>query len=650
MKYVMKKLRLDIRCQEGMAMATVVMMISVLTLLGVVLIDQVTAESNRSAKSANSDAAYQAAEAGLNDYIAKLTADTQYYDHCVAKGESTRRRNDNNAIVSHSTDTDSCGVGGTSTWTSGVGWTYPDNKDWWYQGTGSATLLRGYAYNLMIAPPVAASVSDPNSGRNYITIVSTGCKVVNPDATPLVCDDRVPKRAIEVYSRYTTPADFQFMMTDMNDSSVCWASTVYGRMYSTGDIRTCGITTYGNMMAEGNVTTVGGYSTPHLMNGARIYDTTHPQIRDVVKDPIPFDMLLPAISDIQRSAVLNTDIRPQGTAFDDATATAWRILFSANGTAQVWKCTAGPNGPPESSPPYCNDVKLNATTNLLSSGSFAVPVNESTNSFPSSGSLYIGPSSGGRTDRVNYTNKTSSSFTGATCQTCSGTSRQHLTGETVSKFAIGSQPGFNPAYNGPIPSNGAIYTAQDAIISWPTAINNGYFSDGSSTLDGRVTVASGGDVIAGGNTHYRQETGNPNDDLLGLIAQNNFWLGRWCPDQLFFRAATMAVTGWWSDEAAKNSTYDYRGDSSSLTFVGTSAYFSNDGYIHGGSGSTERGFNIDHVYRITDDGSANGCPSTAPNCAGFNVLKFLVPPHFPPLGGITTTLFREVPSSFTPTP
>ena len=99
MKYVMKKLRLDIRRQEGMAMATVVMMISALTLLGVVLIDQVTAESNRSAKSANSDAAYQAAEAGLNDYIAKLTADTQYYDHCVAKGESTRRRNDNNAIV-----------------------------------------------------------------------------------------------------------------------------------------------------------------------------------------------------------------------------------------------------------------------------------------------------------------------------------------------------------------------------------------------------------------------------------------------------------------------------------------------------------------------------------------------------------------------
>ena len=87
----MRKLKRFFRREDGIAMATVVMMIAVMTLLAVVLIDQVTAESNRAASTVKSDAVYQATESGINDYMAKLVDDPQFYDHFVANGESTRQ-------------------------------------------------------------------------------------------------------------------------------------------------------------------------------------------------------------------------------------------------------------------------------------------------------------------------------------------------------------------------------------------------------------------------------------------------------------------------------------------------------------------------------------------------------------------------------
>ena len=78
--------------EEGVALATVIAMIAVLTVLSVVLIDQVTAESNRAASATTSDTVFQTAEAGIDDYIAKLVDDPQFYDHYVANGESTRRQ------------------------------------------------------------------------------------------------------------------------------------------------------------------------------------------------------------------------------------------------------------------------------------------------------------------------------------------------------------------------------------------------------------------------------------------------------------------------------------------------------------------------------------------------------------------------------
>ena len=72
-------------------MVLVVFLSAALLLLSTTLIDVVRGDSSRSARGVTRDAAFQAAEAGINDYTSKLVDDNQYYLHDVALGESTRQ-------------------------------------------------------------------------------------------------------------------------------------------------------------------------------------------------------------------------------------------------------------------------------------------------------------------------------------------------------------------------------------------------------------------------------------------------------------------------------------------------------------------------------------------------------------------------------
>jgi|NGEPerStandDraft_6_1074524.scaffolds.fasta_scaffold12768_3 hypothetical protein len=672
----MNRLRRSLANENGVAMVMVVGMIVVLTILAVVLIDQVTSEVKSAAGSSTSSNIFQAAEAGINDYIAKMTEDPSYYDHCVAKGESTRSRDDTLALVAHSVNAASCESGNASAWPSSVKWTYPNKKDWWYAGTGDAssntTAIRGYAYNLMITPPHTASGSTP--GAVYTDIVSTGCKVVDPSASPLVCDSRYPQRAIEVHTQITTPADFQYMMNGMEHNSsddVCWASTIYGSMYSTGDIYVCGATFYGNILAEGKVVAASGYSYPTPVSPSKIYTpSTTPDIRSIIKNKIIISDIVGSVSQVQTNAELNTNLRAGssttgvGTAFDDTSASAWRLNFTSNGNVQVWKCVNSTL--PEKTEPYCGP-----DTKLPSTGTTTLPKNTSTFTLTtasggdmsgfqlpsnvSSGTVYVGPNSSSRIDTVTYTGVSGTTLTGAKCTTCS--SAQTYQASNIVSEVSGGVTWAVPYYNGPVPSNGAIYTGQDAIISWPTAISgfSATSKDGSPTsqVNGRVTVASATDIEVAGDVHYASEAspdgiGGANDDVLGLLADNNITFAQYAPSALWWRAATVAVNGAWGDYACQNGPD--RTSSSSMTFVGTATYGSNTGCMHSDSGGY--GYNssgsLKNVYRITDDGTAPACPSTAPLCASYNALAYLNPPWFPPLNGIETVLFREVPAGYIP--
>ena len=684
-------------------MATVVMMIAVLTLLGVVLIDQVTSESKRAARSTVSDSVFQAAEAGVNDYIAKLTDDPQYYDHYVANGESSRVPSSGGASV---------GPGGA--WTTGVGWTYPSTPDdhgktTWYEGTGSSTRIDGFAYNLMIAPPVAAVGSNP--GRNFLTVVSTGCRLATDGTT---CDSNSPKRTIEVHLKQTTPADFAFMY---GRTPTQWGktATTYGRIYVSGSTYTDSNghtitdpgdichdgTAYGDLMAEGRVNRTGCYgatnmppssspwtwptsgngSTPSVTYGsvnvlslkgilssvqAKKYDSTtnpKPSCPSGSSPPCPlkrkvdFSNFSVSLTDVKRAADLNSPT----TDFDDPSVGAWRILFTATGNVKVWKCAIINSEDSAAKHPYCDDLKLANTVTLPKSGTTStvnINVNGSTEAFPDGNRpstervFYIGPrTSDGRIDKVTYTGLDSAgkSFTGCKCPTCTTSTQQHVgdpnTGETVSDRSGGR--GSTLVYDNPIPTKGAIYTGQDAVISWPTGIGS-VSTDGKSWVNGRVTVASGDSIVVSNDIHYYSENGGANDDVLGLIAKNNIWVAsyaaRTSPYTLFWRAAVIAQEGMWSvyDVTNLDGSLPSRGQNSLLTFVGSMADSTGEGAAASCYSSTCKDDSRDPVAGfaarnyISDDGSYN-----APN-SPYNALKFLFPPWYPVLDTLATVLFREI--------
>jgi Tfp pilus assembly protein PilX len=500
----MRRLERFFAREEGIAMVTVVLMIAVLTLLGVVLIDQVTAESQRSARAVKSDAVYQAAEAGINDYIAKLLDDPQFYDHFVAKGESTRERSDTHALVPPSTDTT------PSLWTASVGWTYPNGKDTWFRGTGSTTVLEGYAYNLMVSPPVSTGTTP----RNYATVVSTGCRL---NSAGSACDTRIAERAIEVHVRRSTPADFFVMFNE--DQNFGTGYTNYGPIYVNGDICHDGIA-YGDIMAEGTINNSShcGSVSVELRGTPLARKLTRPDhtLDPVIKNPISFSSFAVSLVDLKAAAQQNTP----SSYFNVSGTTAWAFVFRSDGKYDLKRCT-GSGDPGGTAPSSCT------------------------------------------------------TYTGSP---------------------------FN------IPANGAIFTNQTAVISYPS----------ESFVNGRVTIASSNNIVIGNDIHYAFEPANTGDDVLGLIANNNVYVAYYVPSVLQWRAAVIAENG-----ARKSYTCPSEGSGPKDTVT----------------------------FRGSVSSNQSGCMTmfdTRNNYAD-DTLKYLFPPWYPIIDGAeTTVLFREVPPSHTP--
>jgi hypothetical protein len=309
------------RDERGFAMVIVVGLITVLGVISITLIDMAQSESKRSRSAVVRDASYQAAEAGLNDYFAKLFADSLYYSHFVHPGESTRRGADG-----------TLGAKGT-TWSGGLGWTYPNGKDGWRQ------LSNGYEYNLQITPPTSA--------KGSVHMVATG----RPGASADTSDWRV----IETLIRPASVADFQ-MLANADISYGSGAST-YGKIYAGIDsngvrhnVNHSGYA-YADIYAEGSVT-----GSPRLRNGAQTYDRN--TIRTVIKNPINFNDFITSLVDIQAAS------QAGGVYLNDATAAGWRLTFQSNGTVSVQRCTRTGSADIAQTAPTCG-----------ASTSYAVPVN-----------------------------------------------------------------------------------------------------------------------------------------------------------------------------------------------------------------------------------------------------------------------------------
>jgi len=109
----------------------------------------------------------------------------------------------------------------------------------------------------------------------------------------------------------------------------------------------------------------------------------------------------------------------------------------------------------------------------------------------------------------------------------------------------------------PVPSNGAIYSAQTIIVGGTGAA--------ASIVNGLVTVTSNNNIVIGNNISYQPGT----NSVLGLVALNSMIVAYWVPYNLSWNAATIATTGQWTDTCG---AFGYRcGTHGTMTFTGSTA-------------------------------------------------------------------------------
>jgi hypothetical protein len=303
--------------EDGLAMVTVLGITVLLTVLAVGFLDVMKGEAARSRVSVTREAAYQAAEAGVDEYISKLIDDRLYYVHFVHPGEATRQATASARLVAPGT-----------TWqqADGNAWTYPRGKDAWY---GAAKLGNGYEYNLEIVPPTAS--------QPLITILATGRPVGNVDVRNW--------RELEVQVRPSSVSDFQ-MVAD-TDISYGAGATTYGKIYA--GIDGSGVkhsvthngTAYGDIYAEKSV-----LGTATMMGGASKYDQT--TIRSVIKSPINFNSFLASLVDIRSAGGAG------GIVQDNPAVEAWWLTFQANGQVVIQSCTRVSGKPIGDVKPTCS--------------------------------------------------------------------------------------------------------------------------------------------------------------------------------------------------------------------------------------------------------------------------------------------------------
>jgi hypothetical protein len=324
-----------LRGEEGIAMVLVVFAFALLATLSVILIDTVTSESARSAKAVKTQTSYEAAESGLNDYIAKLTDDRVYYQHWVHPAESTRRDNGvggTNALASASGSSpapsswcrDPKLKPAPLAWIYDATWDYPNGKDHW------CSLGNGFEYNLQVTPPSATQTG--------VTIVSTGRRISDPTDT----------RIIEAVVRQSSITDFQ----EIADGPIGWGAgaTSYGLIYANGDItwNSSGTIAYGSNFANGKLigpATWGPAATGFDANTSTAYTNLFSP-PSPLKQAIDFNTFTTSFSDIASAAGDSTG----GGIYLDSSYNSWRLTFNSDGTVTVEGCTGAS---PEVTQPAC---------------------------------------------------------------------------------------------------------------------------------------------------------------------------------------------------------------------------------------------------------------------------------------------------------
>jgi hypothetical protein len=491
------------RNEDGQALVLVIFLIAVLTLLAPLLIGAVQANSTGSNDALIRARAHAAAEAGLNDYLAKLLDNNQYYRQYLAPGESTRRAY---GVSPQPADVQSVSQAPPSTasvaWPSsnGINWTYPNGKDAWFN-VGS----NNYLYNIQVIPPMqciplvvgGCPVADPNN----IDCSKVDCKQTNPtNYVRITATGKAPNaaassgnnQAIQILLQPSSIAAFQAFNGAADGNPICYGSgaTTNGRIYSMGNLYYAG-TANADLLAEGTVvrTRVGNCISGQAHDGivnppAKIYDSSGAVGTTNIRQA-PDLAVKPSFTNFQVSLIdMKAAAQKAGGVYltdTTGTASAWQLTFNTNGTVTYASCRHQTQ-PIQTTKPTCdgtvaasNVSTINGTTTTNGTGTFTIPVN---------GSIYIDQSvviNGG-------------------------------TGTCLS---------------------GGDGTMPNSHISISSA----------SCVKGRVSVGSGQDIVVAGNLGYV----TPGQDVLGLLAQNNTYIPSWQAQNssMNWSAASLSETGAW---------------------------------------------------------------------------------------------------------
>jgi len=309
------------RAQRGSAVISALALTAILAILVTLGFGLAGNATGGSGYEARESVALQAADAGVNQYMARLVDDRYYYSHFVDPAEDPRVPVSGGAPVPP-------GVA----WPGGA-WTYASGPSrTWVQLHDASARYGSSQYSLRVYPPAA--------GSDVVTIQAVG-RVGADRPGPLV-------RAVEARLEPTNVSDFQ-MISD-RDITYGSAATTSGKIYSNGDVNHRGTATAG-LYAKGQVCDEGddadllglGILTTTRPNpcgaseasgfAAGAFDsTTTPSFNDRVPVPIDFSRFEESRLAVKAAAQTGGIYRKRTGGL---LADAWFLRFRADGKVDI---------------------------------------------------------------------------------------------------------------------------------------------------------------------------------------------------------------------------------------------------------------------------------------------------------------------------
>jgi PilX N-terminal len=320
-----KTIRTLVRDESGVALITVLMMVTLLLAVGVALPALTSSEGTRSNNDVRANSALQAAESGLNVYIADMTEDSAFYLDYIAAGEA-RRTSGGTQYPTTAGANASANVALSPSWGASATWTYPSNitTDPGWRTVGSSA----YQYLLEIFP----NASNPNE----IRIIAVG-RPTPTGAAPAT--DTSDYRAVEAELNSLSISDFQMLSA----SAISYGSsaTTNGWIYATDNdngtpasISHSGKAT-ADMFTENTLSSYSGNTT--IVSPARKYaSNSSPSIRTVINEPITF-------ADLRQSNQIAPETGGEGAIQLDAASTGITLTPTTNVPNAFWLKFSAPN-------------------------------------------------------------------------------------------------------------------------------------------------------------------------------------------------------------------------------------------------------------------------------------------------------------------